>query len=174
MQRLKHLIYTVFLITLTGCNRSEVMVYEPINKELNQHLLTGKNLDNHYYSPKNVLQYYQISNYESLPANLFCSRLNTFIYKTYSVNDVKQPESFTMLFYKKSLFNNYSNHVYDAAMFSEYGNLEGYNSSLVARVWLDKLKGDNDKYIRYYNSYNSANNLFERTDTVSLNQVFRP
>ena len=170
---LKQLLVFLSLIILAGCkNNSGNLLIEPIDENLNGRLITGQGLNPNYYSQKDLFQYYEVANDGALPADSLFLKLNTFISKKYKRTAIGQASTLTVFFYKKSWFNNYDKHIYEAAMYSENGNIEDYHDDLLARIWLVKLNKTGDQYLRYCWFYKQGAESVERKDTVDMKNVF--
>ena len=92
------LLNILLIINFYSCTNNNTMIIEPIDKEFNEQLLTGKGLDSNLFSMKELLQYYQISNFSNLTQNDFQLKLNEFVSENYKINNFS---NFTILFYKK-------------------------------------------------------------------------
>jgi hypothetical protein len=141
------------------------MIIESIDKEFNEQLLTGKGLDSNLFSTKELLQYYQISNFSHLSQNDFQLKLNEFVSKNYKLNNFS---NFTILFYKKESFVNYSDYVYEAARDNQNGSIEEYKSNLIAKIVIVKVIDDQEKVVRYTTLYDNDLVVFEKIDKISL------
>ena len=148
-----------------NCTNNNTMIIAPIDKEFNEQLLTGKGLDSIFFSTKELLQYYQISNFSHLSQNDFQLKLDEFVSKNYKINNFSD---FTILFYKKESFVNYSDYVYEAARDNQNGSIEEYKSNLVAKIVLVKQKGDQEKTDRHMTHYDRGVVVFDKIDRISL------
>jgi hypothetical protein len=142
------------------------MIIEPIDKEFNEQLLTGKGLDSNLFSTKELLQYYQISNFSNLTQNDFQLKLNEFVSENYKINNFS---NFTILFYKKESFVNYSNYVYEAARDNQNGSIEEYKSNLIAKIVIIKAKDDQEKAVRHTTLYDKDSVVLEKINKINLN-----
>ena len=149
------------------------MTIEPIDKELNGRLLTGKNLDTRLFSTKDLLQYYEVSDFNSLEPNAIQENIDSFINAKYKSTDLSQANQITFLFYKKDLFTDYRKYVYEAARDTEAGFLSEYADKLVSQVEFLKIKGNELKILRRRTVYQKEEVLLSKEDTVNVNAVVR-
>ncbi len=149
------------------------MTIEPIDKELNGRLLTGKNLDTRLFSTKDLLQYYEVSDYKGLKPEAIQKKIDGFIKAKYKSSDLSQANQITFLFYKKDIFTDYRKYVYEAARDTEAGFLSEYPDRLVSQVEFLKIKGDDIKILRRRTVYRKEEILLSKEDTVNIKAVVR-
>ena len=58
--------FLLIIINFYSCNNNKDMIIDPIDSEFNKQLLTGEGLDPNLFNTKDILQYYQVSNYNDL------------------------------------------------------------------------------------------------------------
>ena len=160
------LLNILLIINFYSCTNNNTMIIEPIDKEFNEQLLTGKGLDSNLFSMKELLQYYQISNFSNLTQNDFQLKLNEFVSENYKINNFS---NFTILFYKKENFVNYSKYVYEAARDNQNGSIEEYKSNLIAKIVIIKAKDDLEKAVRHTTLYDKDSVVLEKIDKINLN-----
>lgn len=157
----------ISLLTLSyGCNRSDKLVVQPISEDFNHEYLTG-GLDTNFFNTHDVMQYYEVSKYGGLPNDQILTQLDSFATATFPARKLDQIQTLTLLFYKKKLFTDYRDHLYESAMDNENRRLEGYTDDLVAAIIFERLK-ENPKYISFNRLiYNENNKLqIDATDTI--------
>jgi hypothetical protein len=146
------------------------LVIEPISEESNAALLTGKNLDLRLYSIKNTFQYYQIDGYSNLSAKKLAFKLDSFAMVRYSIKENKHREHLVIWFYKKQLYSNYSDLVYESARENENGSLTDHSEDVVALIDLEFLTKSKKILIRdTYIYYPKGSKSLAEHDTVSTN-----
>jgi hypothetical protein len=143
------------------------MTIEPIDKEFNEQLLTGKGLDSNLFSTKEIIQYYKIGNYEELKAEEFTLKLNQFIIENYKFNDIKDKKDFTLLFYKNDILADYNKYLYESARDNQNGYLENYSENLVLKIRL-KAKSDLNKIKSQISFYKKNKYEKEYNDNIIL------
>jgi hypothetical protein len=144
------------------------MTIEPIDKEFNEQLLTGKGLDANLFNLKEVLQYYQVSNYEELSDDELELKLDAFIIETYKIKEPANYNELSILFYKKQEGINYSKQLYESARDNQNGMLEEHKSNLVSIIRIERIKEVDDRLIRHKIFYKKDKDAIERTDTLSI------
>lgn len=163
----------IFLISLAflgySCNNHAPLLVEPISQEYNDSFLTGKGLDARYFSTKDVVQYYQVSNFSSLPPHVVLAKLGDFAKAHYPLNRIDSIKNLSLFFYEKKLFTDYSKQVYESARDNENRTLEGYADDLIAWIIYERLKNDNFKVVRsrYFISHHNQKPV-ELRDTFTL------
>lgn len=130
---------TAFFLILTGifmsgCKNNSALLIEPISKEYNAKFLTGTGLDNRLFSTTDVVQYYQIANYEGVSDKILLDTISKFVNRHYPVIKTDSSKRMTIFFYRKRFFVDYSDHLYESARDNENRTLEGYADDLIARV----------------------------------------
>jgi hypothetical protein len=133
---LKLILTYVIFISIVSCNnlKKNEMDIEPIDKEFNDRLKFG-------------VQYYEISNYKDYDFEELSTLIKEYLLK----NDKEIKNEGMILFYKKSIFANYSKNMYESARDNEFGNIEGYDEYLVVKVWYDINESNKKQYIIVYN-----------------------
>jgi len=163
--------YLIFIASLTAvissCGNPAPLTVEPISAELNQKFLTGKGLDRHYFGTRDVVQYYQVSNFSNLPAAAVLNKLNNFVNTHYRFGKTDSLQNLTVLFYRKQLLVNYSKLVYASARDNEYRTLDGQTGNLVARIQYTLLTGKRQVARRMLFYTNGVKQLAQ-ADTISL------
>lgn len=149
------------------------MTIEPIDKELNGRLLTGKNLDARLFSTRDLLQYYEVSDYKGFKPEDIQKKIDSFINAKYKSSDLSQANQITFLFYKKDIFTDYREYVYEAARDTEAGFLSEYPDRLVSQLEFLKIKGDALKILRRRTVYQKEEILLSKEDTVNIKAVLR-
>ena len=171
---MKKILSVILLIgTVFGCAKTSTMTIEPIDKELNGRLLTGKNLDTRLFSTKDLLQYYEVSDFSGLNPAAIQEKIDSFIKAKYKSTDLSHANQITFLFYKKDLFTDYGKYVYEAARDTEAGFLSDYPDKLVSQVEFLKIKGDANKVLRRRTVYQKEEILLSKEDTLNIKAVFR-
>lgn len=128
----------LWLVTmLLSCQRQPNLLIESISKESNEAFLTGKNLDPRLYSTKIAFQYYQIKGYTHLPAKDIAFKLDSFVKLRYPLKENRHRKSLTIWFYRKQLYSDYDDVVYESARESENGSLIGHPEDIVALLELE-------------------------------------
>ena len=97
--------FLLIIINFYSCNNNKDMIIDPIDFEFNKQLLTGEGLDPNLFNTKDILQYYQVSNYNDLSKNALELKLDEFITQNYKITDVEGATDFTILFYKKIVWS---------------------------------------------------------------------
>lgn len=154
----KNILLYNFLIIFNfySCNNNKYMIIDPIDLEFNKQLLTAKGLDPNLFNPKEILQYYQISNYSDLSKKELELKFDEFIIQNYKFEDIRSTTDFSILFYKKKTMVNYSRYLYEAARDNQNGSITEFKENLVAKIKLTNLKENKEKkivrkLICYYN-----------------------
>lgn len=159
---------TLLTLIIGGCHNHEALTIEPISKEFNTRFLTGEGLDSHFFSTKDVMQYYQISNFNNLPSKDLLFKIDDFVKSHYQLIKMDSLDKLTLLFYKKRLFVDYSDHLYESARDNETRTLEGYSNDLSAWIEFTRLKEDRKKIMRQQEIYMNNGKQLSRSDTLIL------
>ena len=143
------------LLTLTNsCTQQNDLVVQPISEEFNHEYLTG-GLDTNFFNTIDVTQYYQVSNYGNLTDKQILTKLDSFAIASFPPGKSPDIQELTLLFYKKKLFVDYEDHLYESARENENRHLEGYSDELLAIITFESVK-ENPKKISFdriiYNS----------------------
>ncbi len=133
------------LILFYSCNRQKEMVVEPISKEFNDEYLTGKGLDTYFFNNTDVMQYYQMANSGGLTADQIIARLHDFSMASYPPSKLTHIKTLCLLFYKKKLFVDYRDHLYESARDNDTRRLYDYGDELLASVSFERIKNDPKK-----------------------------
>jgi hypothetical protein len=171
MSRVHTAVLSILCITVYyGCSNREELSVEPVSKEYNDQFLTGKGLDARFFSTKDVVQYYQVSRFNTLPPKVVLAKLNAFVNARYETSMRDSVSTLNVLFYKKRWFADYDKLVYEAARENENRSLDGHSDDLVAWITYQKVKGDNDKLIlgRFFFLNHASRKPLEERDTVDL------
>jgi len=166
----KYIALTAFVITgLISCTNNQTMTIEPIDKELNNQLLTGERLDPNLFSRTDLLQYYQVSNSEGLANADVLEKLKTFVDKNYNLKDFTKVSTLKILFYKKELLSDVdSRNLYESARDNETGMLNGQNDNLLSLMIFRQVPGSDKKLVRQITLYDKDVVLIDTTDTVDI------
>ena len=146
------------------------MIIDPIDFEFNKQLLTGKGLDPNLFNTKDILQYYQVSNYNDLSKNALELKLDEFITQNYKIADVEGATDFTILFYKKKSTVNYSEYLYEAARDNQNGGIAEYKENLIAKIRLTKSKESKEKIVRNLICYDNDLVVLDKEDAIQLSK----
>lgn len=118
---------------------------QPISEEFNNEYLTGKGLDTNYFSTSDVVQYYHVSNFDGLQANQLLANLHAFSIASFPPGKLAHIKKLSLLFYKKKLFVNYNDHLYESARDNDSRRLLGYNDELLACISFERIKDASQK-----------------------------
>lgn len=171
-KRYRELTLGALIILLCSCSNNKILLIEPISQEYNQRFITLQGLDTSMFSNKDVVQYYQISDYKSLPGDTILAKLGAFANIHYKLNntDLDSVNALNIFFYKKRLFVDYSKNLYTSARDNENRTLEGYSDDLLAWISYQRLKENRQKIIcNMYLFASKEYQLLELRDTLSLN-----
>ncbi len=135
--------------------KNKNMEIEPIIKEFND-------------SAKYGIQYFEISDYKNLSAEELVTKLEDFEKMINKSRKYKIYTNFQVLFYKKSLFANYKNHIYETAEENEFGGIEGYNDNIISKIYYYKEDPKSDNYLYTRIIYNKDKIILEKKDTISF------
>jgi hypothetical protein len=155
-----------FIVVVSSCNNS--LTIEPISKEMNDDFLTGEGLDTSYFNTYDVMQYYQISHYSTLSATELQGKLNKFVQNRYQLKKNDKLNNLTILFYKKKLFGDYEDIVFESARDNENRTLIGYEDNLIARTEFTRLKNENAKAAYWQLLYIKDSKPLSKIDTIEL------
>jgi len=160
----------LFLTLFCGCGDKSEFSIEPINQEYNEQFLTGKGLDARYFSTKDVVQYYQVSDFNSLSPSNVLTKLGAFVDVRYRGNMRDSIKILNVLFYRKKWMAGYDKHLYESARDNENRTLEGYSDDLVVWMTYERVKGDDKKLARTRSYFFPAKGFkpLEQRDTVVL------
>jgi hypothetical protein len=163
-------VFALLCLSMLSCNRHAALTIEPISKEFNERFLTGEMLDSSYFSTKDVMQYYQVSNFGALSPENLLAKLSWFTSSRYDLKKMDTVNNLTLFFYRKRMFVDYSDHLYESARDNENRTLEGYSNDLIAYITYERLKTDRrrvkvHKYLFTTNDYKPLG----QTDTITVN-----
>ena len=166
----KYIALTAFVITgLISCTNNQTMTIEPIDKELNNQLLTGERLDPNLFSRTDLLQYFQVSNSEGVANADVLEKLKTFVDKNYNLKDFTKVRTLKILFYKKELLSDVdSRNLYESARDNETGMINGQNDNILSFIIFRQVPGSNKKLVREITLYDKDVVLLDTTDTVDI------
>lgn len=166
----KYIALTAFVISgLISCTNNQTMTIEPIDKELNNQLLTGERLDPNLFSRTDLLQYYQVSNSEGLANADVLEKLKTFVDKNYNLKDFTKVSTLKILFYKKELLSDVdSRNLYESARDNETGMINGQNDNILSFIIFKQVPGSIKKLVREITLYDKDVVLLDTTDTVDI------
>ena len=153
------------IINFYSCNNNKDMIIDPKDSEFNKQLLTGEGSDPNLFNTKDILQYYQVSNYNDLS-----KKLNEFITQNYKIADVDGATDFTILFNKKKSMVNYSEYLYEAARDNQNGGIAEYKENLIAKIRLTKAKESKEKIIRKLTIYDNDLVVLDNENTIQLSK----
>lgn len=159
----------ISLLTLIcACKRNTKLVVEPISEEYNHDFLTGESLDTNFFNTQDVMQYYEVSKYEGLSDKQLLTQLNNFATATYTLRELDRLQQLNLLFYKKSIFINYNDHLYESARDNEFRRLEEYSNNLLATITFERMK-ENPKRMLFNTVIYDKNKIqIDVTDTIIL------
>jgi hypothetical protein len=123
-----------------SCNQHKDLVVQAINKEFNHQYLTGEGLDTNYFNTNDVVQYYQVSNYSGLAVDQILTKLDRFALMSFPSSKMNHLQKLTLLFYKKEMFIDYNDHLYESARNNDNRRIEGYSEKLLATITFEALK----------------------------------
>ena len=158
------------MFSIVSCTDTKFKI-DAVDKELNTSLMTLKGLDSRLFSTKEKLQYFEISGFSDLKPSDLKLKLTEFITKNYNLNEISKADEFTFMFYKKSLFVDYREYVYEAARDTERGTIEEYKDNLIAQVWF--TNSTDRKSIRHVALYNKDIQLLNEADTIEIKSITR-
>ena len=164
------IILLLLISTLFSCANPDNMSIEPIDKELNERLITGERLRPELFSRTDLLQYYQVADADGLPPEDVQHKLDTFISTTYKLVDISKANSFTVFFYNKKMTVDYSENLYESVRDNENGAISGQEDNLLDVVTFQKIKGSDDKLLRYRIQYNDGTPVLDLKDTLEIKE----
>jgi hypothetical protein len=162
---------TALIMLFCSCSNHDNVLIEPISAEYNERFLTLQGLDQSMFSKKDVVQYYQVSNFRGLPRDTVLARLGAFTNLHYKFSNIDMDSVYTLniFFYRKRLSANYSKNLYESARDNDNRTLEGYSGDLMAWISYERLKSNRLKIIRsLYLHSDKEHKLLELRDTLSL------
>lgn len=163
-------ILALLCLVMLSCNRYSALTIEPISKEFNERFLTGEMLEPSYFSTKDVMQYYQVYNFGDLSPKDLLAKLSGFTSSRYDLNKMDTVNNLTVLFYRKRMFVDYSDHLYESARDNDNRTLESYSNDLMAHISYERLKTDRRKVkIHKYLFPTDDDKPVEQTDTITVN-----
>lgn len=77
-------------------------------------------------------------------------KLAVFIERYLNANASMFSGAEMILFYEHSYFNSYESHMYESAKDNEFGGIEGFQKSLIAKVWSIKLTAGREEHLVIY------------------------
>jgi len=165
---LKRILLLVILLTLCSCTKNNGFAIKPIDKTLNERLLTGKGLDPALFSTTDSFQYYEIQDAQNLSDKDLLSKINDFVQRSYLKKNIKLPNHLNVFFYRTNLFSNYSNNVYEAARDNESGRINDENNNLLAMCILTQTGNNADKIKRNTVIFDNEEIVMDVTAMVPL------
>lgn len=163
-------VFALLCLAILSCNRHSALTIEPISKEFNERFLTGEMMDRSYFSSKDVVQYYQVSNLGALSPKNLLAKLSGFTSSRYDLKKMDTVNNLTVLFYRKRMFVDYSDHLYESARDNDNRTLEGYSNDLMAYITYERLKTDRSKVkVHKYLFSTDDHKPVGQTDTITLN-----
>jgi hypothetical protein len=160
---------TALIMLFCSCSNHDNVLIEPISAEYNERFLTLQGLDQSMFSEKDVVQYYQVSNFKGLSRDTVLARLGAFASIHYKFNKMDSVNTLDIFFYRKRLFVDYSKNLYVSARDNDNRTLEGYSDDLLAWISYERLKSNRLKIIRsMYLHSDKEHRLLELRDTLSL------
>ncbi|WP_345954435.1 hypothetical protein [Mucilaginibacter sp. PAMB04168] len=164
-------IFALLGFATLSCNRHAALKIEPISIEFNERFLTGERLDTNYFSTRDVMQYYQVSNYGNQSSKNLLAKLSTYTSSRYHFKNMDTVNNLTLLFYKKRMFVDYSDHLYESARDNDNRTLEGYSNDLIARITYERLKKNRQKIVVTKYLYPIDDNKpLGQTDTLTVHK----
>ncbi|MGY4385183.1 hypothetical protein ACVW0P_002268 [Mucilaginibacter sp. UYNi724] len=154
------------LSLIYSCNPKAGLVIQPIDEEFNHEYITGKGLNTKFFSTNDVMQYYQISNYDDLADNELLTKLDSFATSSFSTRSIDHIQNLTYLFYEKKMFVNYRDHLYESAREEENRHLIDYNDELLATIIFERIKEDPKKMSVRKLLYTKNGLKLKTTDTI--------
>ncbi|MCZ4222910.1 hypothetical protein [Pedobacter rhodius] len=139
---------------------------QPISDEFNRQYISGKGLDTNYFNPNDVMQYYQVSNYEDLADNQILSELEVFATTRFPSYKLQQLRKLTLLFYKKKMFIDYQDHLYESARENDNRRLEGHAKELLASITLERTNKNSKNMSRKSVLYDNGKFKMKLIDTI--------
>ena len=158
------------LIACYSCTHQKEITIEPISEEFNNEYLTGKGLDTNFFNNTDVMQYYQVTNYGGLTADQILGNLHDFSIASYPPSKLTHVQTLTLLFYKKKLFVDYRDHLYESARDNDTRRLYDYGNELLASITFERLKDDPRKMSLQKIVYDKDKLEKEVVDTISVPQ----
>lgn len=163
-------VVALLCLAMLSCNRHAALTIEPISKEFNEHFLTGEMMDPGYFSTKDVMQYYQVSNFDALSPKDLLAKLSGFTSSQYDLSRMDTVNNLTVLFYRKRMFVDYSDHLYESARDNDNRTLEGYSNDLMAHISYERLKTDRRRVIVHRFLFPTDDDKpVGQTDTITVN-----
>jgi len=156
------------LIPFYSCNQQKELAIAPINEEFNNEYLTGKGLDTNFFNTTDVMQYYQVTNYGGLKADQILANLHDFALASYPASKLADIQTLSLLFYKKALFVDYRDQLYESARDNDTRRLYDYGDELLANISFERIKDDSRKMSLKKNLYNKGKFEKETIDTISV------
>lgn len=163
--------YAAVIILALFCNGcgNDTIVIEPIDAAFNQRLVTGKDLNPNLFSRKEIAQYYQLNNYETLSPRNLKMILCKYIAKNRSVKQIAGFSEMNFIFYSKKLFKDYSANLYRQVEESESGRIDDFKDDLVGIVSFKKLDKNTERLLRNTTIYDDQDNFYSYVDTLTIN-----
>lgn len=155
------------VVSLCACAKRDGIVIEPIDEELNRQLITGERLNVNLFSSRNIVQYYQISNSDTDKSQELRAAIDEMIQRNYSPTMISSFETMIIHIYRKGIFDNYEDEVYQAARDNEFGSLDNRNGDKIGLVYFRTI---NRKLVREVILYHKDSILHAATDTVLINE----
>ena len=163
-------VFALLSLYMLSCNRHAALTIEPISKEFNERFLTGEMMEPGYFSTKDVVQYYQVSNFGALSPKNLLAKLSGFTSSRYDLKKMDTVDNLTVFFYRKRMFVDYSDHLYESARDNDNRTLEGYSNDLMAYFTYERLKTDRRQVkVHKYLFSTDDHKSIERTDTITVN-----
>ena len=163
-------VFALLCLAMLSCNRHSALTIEPINKEFNERFLTGEMLDSSYFTTKDVIQYYQVANFGDLSPKDLLAKLSGFTSSRYDLKKMDTVNQLTVFFYRKRMFVDYSDHLYESARDNENRTLEGYSDDLMAYITYERLKTERKKVkVHKYLFPTDDHKPVGQTDTIAVN-----
>ncbi|MHA4896280.1 hypothetical protein ACXZ1K_16120 [Pedobacter sp. PWIIR3] len=160
------------LIVMYSCRQQIDLAIEPINEEFNHKYLNG-GLDTNFFNTIDVTQYYQVANYGDLTDKQILTELDSFAMASFPAGKFPDIQELTLLFYKKKMFVDYNDHLYESARENENRRLEGHSDNLLAAITFKRVK-ENPKKMSFHSIvYNDKDHITEN-DTILVQSGNKP
>lgn len=163
--KMKNLLFLLVVSTVLGCSNKKFEI-EPIDKEVNQNLLTLEGLDARLFSSKVRLQYFQVGQSGKFDTVEMKAELLKFVDLHYTKAEISRTPELNLFFYRKTSFKNYKKVIYETARDSENGLIEDAKDDLLAMVWFNK--SPDGLLTRQTVIYNDRDIGSKKVDTLTL------
>ena len=161
---LSQLLLSALMMSLYGCHGKPAII-KPIDEEFNKRLMSLTGMNANLMGTKLKFQYFEISGIEKMDAKAVKLFVDQYLEKKYPAKLITRYDQLTFLFYKPSLFSNYSDKLYISARDEEEGRIQGEQGNLVITVSMERLK--TNRWEHRFTSY-SDKPVVDIADTILI------